>query len=171
MIGFSNAEFLVARALLSTAETGAYRRARQKKGSLMLKFLIPSAARGGALVFYDRRPVDHALPIESFWVKVTDLNLSAACQVYAGYAANPTDVFAEMAEKWSGWSNELTWRSLEGELAFRCTHDRFGHISIQTELRPEPMPDNWRAIATITIDAGQLETIARDAVLFFGQWD
>jgi len=134
------------------------------------EFLIPSAAGNGGLLFYDRLPADRAKTIEGFWVRVTDHNLSASGQVYAGYASsNPALLFAEMAKRWSGWPGELAWESLEGELALRCSHDRLGHISIRIELCSGPMPDDWRVEATTMAEAGQLECIARRAVVFFGK--
>lgn len=125
----------------------------------MDEFLIPSAAGSGA-----------RQAIERFWVRVTDHNLSAAVQVWAGYSAgHPLQLFADMASRWSGWSDELTWMSLEGELVLRCGHDRRGHISIRVELRTGCMPDDWQVAATVMAEAGQLEDIARRASLFFGR--
>jgi hypothetical protein len=133
------------------------------------EFLIASAAGGSTLLFYDRSPVDRARTMEGFWVRVTDHDLSAAAAVYAGYMPrNPALLFAEMARQWSGWPGELVWGSLEGDLALQCSHDRRGHIAIRTALRSGPMPDDWRVEATIIAEAGQLESIARRAAVFFG---
>ena len=136
----------------------------------MDEFLIPNTAGSGGLLFYDRSPVDRAKSMEGFSVRVTDHNLSAAGQVYAGYAPrNPALLFADMAQQWSGWSGELDWKSLEGELALLCRHDGLGHISIRIELRPGPWSDDWRVTATTMTEAGQLERIARQAAAFFGK--
>jgi hypothetical protein len=134
------------------------------------EFLIPSATGCGGLSFYDRSPVDRTQPVEGFWVRVTDLHLSASVQVYAGYApSHPAALFVDMARKWSGWPGELVWKSLEGELALRCSHDRLGHISIRIELQSGHMRDAWEVTATVMAEAGQLEDIARRAALFFGR--
>jgi hypothetical protein len=134
------------------------------------EFLIPSAAGCGGLRFYDRSPVDRAVTLERIGAQVTDHNLSAAALVYAGYVPTSlAQLFAEMARQWSGWHGELVWESLEGELALRCTNDRRGHISIRIVLRSGPMPDDWLVEATIMVEAGQLERIARHAVAFFGE--
>lgn len=136
----------------------------------MDEFLIPSAAGDGGLLFFQRSPVDPTKSIDHFWVRVTDHNLSAAAQVYAGYApSHPAPLFADMARQWAGWSGELVWESLEGELAIRCSRDRVGHIFIRVELRSGPMPDDWRVVVTVLAEAGQLESIARHAELFFGR--
>src|SRR5205814_3852848 len=117
----------------------------------------------------DRSPTDRREAIERFWVQVTDHNLSAVGQVYAGYMPRyPTQLFVDMARQWSGWPGELVYESLEGEFTLRCSHDRFGHISIRVELRSGLMPDDWRVEATVMTEAGQLEDIAQRAALFFG---
>jgi hypothetical protein len=134
------------------------------------EFLIRSTDGSGGLMFYDRSPVDRTKSMESFSLRVTDHNLSAAGQVYADYVPrNPALLFADMAEHWSGWRDELVWKSLEGELAMRCSHDGLGHIAIRIELLSGPRPDDWRIAATVMTEAGQLERIAQQAVVFFGE--
>lgn len=136
----------------------------------MDEFLIPSAAGSGGLLFYDRSPVDRSKPIDRFWVRVTDHNLSAAGQIYAGYApSHPATLFGDVAQHWSGWRGELAWESLEHELSLRCSCDRMGHITILVEIRSGPMPKDWRVEATVMAEAGQLKDIARRAITFFGR--
>ena len=136
----------------------------------MDEFLIPSAAGDGGLAFFDRSPRDPSEPIDRFSVRVTDHALSATAQVYAGYApSHPASLFADMARQWAGWSGELVWLSLECELTMRCSRDRAGHVFIRVELRSGPMPEDWRVVATVLAEAGQLEGIARRAKLFFGR--
>lgn len=140
----------------------------------MDEFLIPTAEGSGGLLFYDRTPLDSSEAIESCWVRITvDHHLSAASPVWAGYTAgHPLQLFEEMASKWAGWPGELIWESTEGELNLKCTHDKRGHISIRAELRSGQMPANWMVSATITVEAGQLEGIAKRAALFFGcEWE
>lgn len=136
----------------------------------MDEFLIPSATGDGGLLFFGRSPADPSKSIDHFWVRVTDHNLSAAAQVDAGYApSHPAPLFANMARQWAGWSGELVWESLEGELTIRCSRDRVGHIFIRVELRSGPMPDDWCIVVTVLAEAGQLESCARRAELFFGR--
>ncbi|MDR3637003.1 MAG: DUF6228 family protein [Isosphaeraceae bacterium] len=136
----------------------------------MESFSIKSASGVGILEFFDRLPADPNVPIEGFWTRITDLNISAAAEVYAGYAnEHPALLFVEMAQQWRGWPEELHWRSLEGELSLHCTQDRAGHVSIRVDLRSGPMEWNWSVHATIMSEAGQLDEMARRAVAFFGQ--
>jgi hypothetical protein len=134
------------------------------------EFLISNAAGTGGLLFFDRSPFDPAEPIGSFWVRITGHNVSASGSVYAGYApSHPALLFADMARQWSGWTGDLKWESLEGELILRCSHDGLGHISIRTELCSGHMPEDWRVAATVTTEAGQLAGIAHRAAMFFGR--
>jgi hypothetical protein len=134
------------------------------------EFLLPSADCEGGLLFYQRMPPDLDEPIDHFWVRIASQNLSATTQVYAGDEPfHPATLFTDMARQWAGWSGELVWQSLCGELKMRCTRDRRGHIVIGVELRSEQSSSDWRVMASVLTEAGQLETHARRAVSFFGR--
>ncbi len=137
-----------------------------------LNELVIQSSNGEArLVFFDRSPTDRDRPIEEFWVRITDRNLSAVGGVYAEYASgHPALLFADMARQWQGWPGELEWRSLEGEFELRCTHDRRGHIRIGIMLRSNVSnwEYGWEVGAAVMVEAGQLERLALDAAEFFG---
>lgn len=135
----------------------------------MESFLIKSASGAGALEFLDRDPADVESPIEKFWARVCDANLSASSGVYSFDSWHPAPLFREMAEQWKGWTGELVWESMEGEMGLRCTQDRTGHVAIVIKLRSGPMECDWSIEATIMVDAGQLEGIAGRAESFFGR--
>jgi hypothetical protein len=144
-------------------------RERLTKENRLDEFLIPSSAGAGSLLFFNRLPVDRKQPLEDFSVRLTDHNLSAVATVYAGYIhSNPVELFADMAKQWHGWKGELCWSSLEEEMALCCSRDRLGHVAIRVHLRPGHMPYDWRVEATVMTEAGQLEAIAKRAVIFFG---
>ena len=138
----------------------------------MDEFLVQSANGVAQLVFYDRTPADRDQPIEGYWVRLVDLNLTAAGSVYAGYAnSHPASLFAEMSRQWSGWTGELEWQSLEYELALRCTNDRRGHIRIAVQLgsRIGAWDFNWEVRMAIMVEGGQLQRLAQEAAAFFGR--
>lgn len=147
--------------------------ARQVAGARPVEsFLIKSASGEGALEFLDRLPADAGLPIEEFRIRVADANLSASSGIYAGSGgSHPATLFREMAERWRGWTGELAWGSLEGEMGLRCTQGRGGHVSILIQLRSGPMEWDWSVEATVMVEAGQLEEVARRAESFFGRAD
>jgi len=134
------------------------------------EFIIRSSVDDTRIEFSERLPDNAALPIESYAVKITRIDLHAAARVWAGYTrSNPTEWFSELAERWSGWQGERKWQSLEGELRLAASHDRRGHISIRIELRCGPIDYDWTVAATVSVDAGQLDGVAMHAIIFFGE--
>ncbi len=134
-------------------------------------FHIKSVSGAGSIEFFDRLPDDREIPIEEYWVRITDANLSAAGRVCAScyIQVHPAPLFAEMAEKWAGWPGELVWESVEGELLLRCTQDRAGHVSVRITLQSGWTNRDWKLDLQIWTEAGQLEGLARRAESFFGR--
>jgi len=102
-------------------------------------------------------------------VKLDFENLNASAPVYAYMKLQIlTDLFANMASHWKGWSGEKSWESLEGELKLRCTSDTGGHITIQVELTSGHghVPPTWKLGAVLVTEAGQLDTIASNFKAF-----
>ncbi len=77
--------------------------------------------------------------------------------------------FADLAATWRGWEGEKTYRSLEGELLLRCTHDGVAHVTITVELRIDPVGD-WRVQGSLAVEPGQLNDLARAAEEFSRAW-
>jgi Family of unknown function (DUF6228) len=67
--------------------------------------------------------------------------------------------FRDLATHWRGWSGEKRWASLESQLTLRATSDSTGHTHLIVHLVGGPCHD-WRLVGWLTIEAGQLETIA-----------
>jgi Family of unknown function (DUF6228) len=133
-------------------------------------FTIKSASDAASLEFFDREPADTNLPIEEFWVRITDVNLSIAAVVDGGYDhQHPGSFFMEMAQLWKGWPGELSWESLYGELALQATQDHSGHISLRIKMCRGHYEYDWSFVYTLAMEAGQLESIARLSALFFGR--
>lgn len=124
---------------------------------------------GDVLTFCGREPEDRALPIEAFTVRLELASLTASAKVWGGYSfGHPTELFAAMAARWRGWTDELAWESVEGELELGGTHDGHGHVALRVELRPDAGSDYWRVHARIRLEPGKLDEIARAAAVFFG---
>lgn len=135
----------------------------------MNSFLIQGARAASSLEFFERTPVDPGLPIERFKARLADQDFSAVGRIYIGSTeTHPADLFARMAANWKGWPDSFMWESEDGGLALHAPRDRNGHVSIRAELRSGPTNADWTAIATVQAEAGQLEELARGAVLFFG---
>jgi hypothetical protein len=104
-----------------------------------------------------------------FLGNLTGRNYSATVRIWAYTDAHGlVDLLEGMAVSWRGWSGEKKWSSIEGEFSISCTHDKLGHISLDIEMQQDfGTPEAWRLKATLLIDAGQLEAIAKDAKMFF----
>ena len=77
------------------------------------------------------------------------------------------EFFGSMAREWKGWTVEKKCGSLEGELEMLATMDTLGHITLKVALADFESADNWQLNANLTIDAGQLDAIAKDVRAFF----
>ncbi|HYV38982.1 MAG TPA: DUF6228 family protein [Gemmataceae bacterium] len=138
----------------------------------MEAFMVKGARRGEYLEFFDRNPADSTKPVEEFSVRIVDMNLSASTRVFAGHSgfnSHPAPFFAEMSRQWKIWEDELIWESIEHELNLGATYDRFGHIYLCVALRSGIGEWEWSIRSIVTVEAGQLERLARDAAVFFGE--
>jgi hypothetical protein len=134
------------------------------------EFTIKSSVDDSRIEFSDRLPDSRASPIESFVVKVARCDLYAAAKVWTGYTGSqPAEWWCGLAENWRGWPGELQWESLEHELRLVATNDRRGHIAIRIQLRSGFRDYDWSVAATVMVDAGQLEGLAKHAISFFGE--
>ncbi len=113
----------------------------------------------------------HFLGIEGdyFRVEMTNPEYSGAVRVWAYTDAQGlADLFAAIAENWKGWQGEKKWSSIEGEFSIIATSDKLGHISLAIEMHHDfGATEPWRLKATVAVDAGQLNAIAKEAEDFF----
>jgi hypothetical protein len=84
--------------------------------------------------------------------------------VWTQGGASPSALFAEMARDWRGWEGTKVWEDLEQILTLKASSDRTGHITLHIEMRPQAFPYGEETLLTssLMLDAGALETIARD---------
>ena len=77
-------------------------------------------------------------------------------------------LFLDAATHQTGWSGSKVWESLEGELRLELTADRLGHVTVGVRIRNDfGGPDPWRHEGQITLELGQLPTIAHQAERLF----
>jgi len=77
--------------------------------------------------------------------------------------------FADLAAHWRGWAGEKAHESLHHHLRISCTNS-VGHIEFLVRLRGDPQSGSgWAAEASIAVENGQLDAIARAAKAFFGE--
>jgi len=78
------------------------------------------------------------------------------------------ELFRSVADDWRGWDGRRIWSSIEGEFKVAAQHDGLGTVElIVTLAQVVPTPTGtWSATASIYVDAGTLDEIARSARAF-----
>jgi len=77
-------------------------------------------------------------------------------------------LFQEASEEWRGWPGTKRWESLEEEFTLELTSHKTGHITLITRINHDcGNPEPWELKAVLTTEAGQLESLAKEAVKFF----
>jgi hypothetical protein len=73
------------------------------------------------------------------------------------------DEFLEgLAERWRGWEGTREWEALGLKLSAR--HDGLGHVTLEVFLQGHyARPDSWTVKASLQLDAGALDELARAA--------
>ena len=74
----------------------------------------------------------------------------------------------DLADDFRGWPGVPHWRSLEDQLRLEATHDRLGHVTVLTRLRPRAYLNHWDVCLPLTIEAGaEMTALADTLTLFF----
>jgi len=132
----------------------------------MSQFVITSQ-QGAKCIFHSRSYEVGVWP-DSYTVELEDLDFRASARVAnPGYGFPPSVLFTRLASQWAGWRGNEEWRSMEGEFAIVATCDRTGHVKIVFSFPTPAQSAYWSASAFVFVEAGQLESIARDAHAFF----
>jgi len=92
-------------------------------------------------------------------------DLTAEAKVFERYSREALQLdsyFADLAKHWRGWEGDKNWEALGLRLAAR--HDGLGHVTLDVTLDEDyAMADRWRVRASLTLDAGGLNQLARAA--------
>jgi hypothetical protein len=121
---------------------------------------IMSARDGTKLTFSD-------VTKNSFLASLENLKFSG-CVVVSTYLSGPPSLlFEEMALQWRGWEGKKEWAALEGELRLTATSDHTGHIELVVVMGDFANPANWQLEASLQLEAGQLEQLARSTTALF----
>jgi hypothetical protein len=76
--------------------------------------------------------------------------------------------FERLGELSSPWSGEMAWASLEGEFELKASCSATGSVMFHVRVYGSAgSPEEWRLMAGITSEFGQLSTIAKQARSFF----
>ena len=101
-------------------------------------------------------------------VSLVGTAMTARVEAYEHNYHHLVSFFDDLAKNWRGWTGEKTWESVEHHIALRATADRQGHVYLRAALRDVDDPSDWRAEATLLVEAGQLDALADSARRIFG---
>jgi hypothetical protein len=82
------------------------------------------------------------------------------------YGESPSDYIAVLANNWQGWEGEKDWAALEGEYIMSAKADNTGHITLTIKVWSGNWEPFWSSEVAMIIEAGQLESIAREFKAF-----
>jgi hypothetical protein len=72
------------------------------------------------------------------------------------------EFFGGLAEQWRGWDGAMEWEALGLKLS--ASHDGLGHVALEVSLQGHyARPESWLARASLQLEAGGLEELARAA--------
>ena len=125
---------------------------RSSRGSAALGFEIVGSRRDGR--------------VEELAAKLHG-PVEGGVNVYDDHFEALSAFFRDLSDHWRGWEGNKSWESLEGELSLTASIDKAGHVSLRVVLTDVAVAERWRAEATIFLDAGGLEGIARGIDQFF----
>jgi hypothetical protein len=123
------------------------------------EFVVRSSDGGDRLRIWVVRPADQ-------WrARIECADLTAEAKVYERYSGEALRLdayFDELAKQWRGWEGDIEWEALGLRLAAR--HDGLGHVTLDATLDDDYVAaERWRVRASLSVDAGALERLARDA--------
>jgi hypothetical protein len=125
----------------------------------MGEFAIRSNRRSDQLVLWTVKPRDQWRARIDFGDLVAEAKI---CERHSGDALHLEAYFADLANQWRGWTGTKEWTSLG--LRLGACHDGLGHVTLEATLDHDyAMPDRWRVHASLVVDAGSLDALARAA--------
>ena len=88
---------------------------------------------------------------------------SAQVDVYDFHYDTLPNFFEDLAEHWKGFAGTKSWYSLENHMMLDATSDKLGHVFLRVTLSIMDGPSDWEVKATLLVEAGQLDRLAREA--------
>ena len=106
---------------------------------------------------------------EEFTVSFHAHDHNATTRVWAYTEAGEiARMFREAALAWRGMPRPKIWQSIEGEFQISLTSDKLGHFTVEIVLSHNfGSADAWALRASLGLEAGQLESVAKEAEAFF----
>jgi hypothetical protein len=98
---------------------------------------------------------------ESFCAALESAAFAGRVLASTYFSGPPSLLFSEMAANWRGWAGVKEWAALDDDLRLSATADRTGHIALEVTMRACGTAADWQLVATLHLEAGQLESLSR----------
>jgi hypothetical protein len=133
--------------------------------------IIRSADDGARLEIFMLAEGESANRVDYFGVSLSSAGLRAETRIYKfdyPYGANTlAEFFSDVSANWRGWEGEKVWVSIEYDFKLTCISDSLGHVFMTVLLDSDAGGShNWQVKYDLTLEAGQLDAIARDVKRF-----
>jgi hypothetical protein len=127
-------------------------------------FSIHSTVSDRELIFSSRKG-------DYFHVELKSMEMSSSTEVCSYTDTNGLNTFfQDISGLNCPWQGEHTWGSLEGEFEISAICTSLGHIIFHVKLSGQfGSTEEWKTQFGLETELGQLETIARNAAMFFKQ--
>lgn len=123
----------------------------------------------GLRILFHSRKVNPEGWVESYLITIKGNGLEATLPAEnPPYGFPPSVFFEKLSTNWQQWKPEDDWGAIEGEYDLSAKADILGHIAVKACLYGLGFEPAWRAEVTVTIEAGQMDTLAARAKRFFG---
>jgi hypothetical protein len=123
---------------------------------------IRSARDGLVLTLSNFVHEDSSALSESFLASIKNYEIQVETRVSSFMAPSLGVYFQDIAKSWRGWKGEKKWATLEGEFEFIATCDSLGHVRLGVYLRSPHTGFHWELRTALELEAGQLDSIARE---------
>jgi len=106
-----------------------------------------------------------------FQVEIHGLGLNSKTTIWHDdHYSGLCEFFKDLAQSTKPWDDERKWESLEGDFSITAVCSRTGSVTFTIGIfHLAGNEEEFRIRAGLLTELGQLETIARDAVKFFGR--
>ena len=108
---------------------------------------------------------------EYFQVEIKSLEISAALEIWTYTdAASLNKLLQEIGSENKPWHGERTWSAIEENFSLTATCSSLGEVTFQVMLHgAQGSPEEWKIQCGLVLEFGQLEKIAKQALVFFNE--
>ena len=128
----------------------------------MNRVSIKSCNDGTELIFKVLRSSGESI---DFIAEVSGSPFIGSVETSTYVSGPPSLLFSDIAKNWRGWKGEKTWSAIDGEFALKASSNLTGSVRVIIEM--VQMSGDFQLVATLGLEAGQLEAISKRVSVLF----